>query len=140
MLGPREEPTLAKQQNHNDLLYSRALFWLRCSGRIAVIGFSDDAQKAFDEIAYVELPVVGTILQRGQETCAVESYKAATGIETPVSGRVIAVNEELKDNPALINEDCYGRGWLFRIELTDEGELSDLLRPAEYAQFVKSRG
>jgi len=94
-------------------------------------GLSDDAQKAFGEIAHVE-PVVGTVFQRGQEACSVESYKAATGIEMPVSGRVVEINEALKDKPDLLNEDCYGCGWLFRIELTDESELADLLHPDEY--------
>ena len=131
---------MAEQQNHGDLLCTKTSLWLCCSGRIALIGLSDAAQKALGEIAHIELPAVGAVLQRGQEACAIESYKAATGVETPVSGRVVAVNEELKDNPVLANEDCYGRGWLFRIELADEGELADLLRPAEYAQFVKSRG
>ena len=131
---------MTKQQIHDDLLYSKTLLWLRRSEQIVSIGLSDDAQKALGEIAHIELPVVGAVLQRAQEACVIESYKAATGIEIPVSGRVVAVNEELKAKPDLINEDCYGHGWLFRIELANESELADLLRPAEYAQFMKSRG
>ena len=94
------------------------------------IGISDHAQEALGDLVFVELPVVGDDISQGDPCAVVESVKAASDIYAPVSGTVVAVNEELESDPALINADPYGDGWLFELELTDAEEL-DGLKDAE---------
>jgi len=96
----------------------------------ARIGISDHAQEALGDLVFVELPVVGDELAQGDPCAVVESVKAASDIYAPVSGRVVAVNEDLDGDPALINADPYGDGWLFELELIDSEEL-DGLKDAE---------
>ena len=96
----------------------------------ARIGISDHAQEALGDLVFVELPVVGDEINQGDPCAVVESVKAASDIFTPVSGRVVAVNEDLDNDPALINADPYGDGWLFELELIDTEEL-DGLKDAE---------
>jgi len=121
----------------DDLVYSSQHVWVRVAGGVATVGLTDYAQEALGEIAYVELPRIGAALRRGREACAIESWKAAVGIDAPVSGRVAEVNGELTANAKLINEDCYGRGWIFRVELSDETELAQLLKPEAYAKLLE---
>lgn len=96
----------------------------------ARIGISDHAQEALGDLVFVELPVVGDEISQGDPCAVVESVKAASDIYAPVSGKVVAVNDELESDPALINADPYGDGWLFELELIDSGEL-DGLKDAE---------
>ena len=90
------------------------------------IGISDHAQEALGDLVFVELPVVGDEISQGDQCAVVESVKAASDIYAPVSGKVIAINEELDADPALINADPYGDGWLFELELYDIEELEGL--------------
>ena len=85
----------------------------------ARVGISDHAQEALGDLVFVELPVVGDEIRQGDPCAVVESVKAASDIYAPVSGKVVAVNEELESDPALINADPYGDGWLFELELID---------------------
>jgi len=96
----------------------------------ARIGISDHAQEALGDLVFVELPVVGDEISQGDPCAVVESVKAASDIYAPVSGTVVAVNEELESDPALINADPYGDGWLFELDLIDTEEL-DGLKDAE---------
>ena len=90
------------------------------------IGISDHAQEALGDLVFVELPVVGDEISQGDPCAVVESVKAASDIYAPVSGKVVAVNEDLDADPALINADPYGDGWLFELELLDSEELEGL--------------
>lgn len=92
----------------------------------ARIGISDHAQEALGDLVYVELPAVGDEISQGDPCAVVESVKAATDIYAPVSGKVIAINEELDTDPAIINTDPYAEGWLFQLELSDRDELDGL--------------
>ncbi len=92
----------------------------------ARIGISDHAQEALGDLVYVELPTVGDELSQGDACAVVESVKAASDIYTPVSGKVIAINEALDADPAIINSDPYNDGWLFELELIDTEELEGL--------------
>ena len=92
----------------------------------ARIGISDHAQAALGDLVYVELPAVGDELSQGDACAVVESVKAASDIYTPVSGTVIAINEDLDADPAIINSDPYNDGWLFELELIDTEELEGL--------------
>jgi glycine cleavage system H protein len=117
-----------------ELRYAKSHEWIRLEDDgTAYVGISEHAQEAMGDLVYVELPDVGAVVASSDETGVVESVKAASDIYAPVSGEIVAVNEALSDNPELVNQDCYGDGWLFRIKLKDPAELEDLLSAADYA-------
>ena len=101
------------------------------------IGVSDHAQEALGDLVFVELPAVGDEISQGDPCAVVESVKAASDIYAPVSGLVIAVNEDLDAEPALINSDPYGDGWLFELELTDSEELDGLKDAEAYEETLE---
>ena len=103
----------------------------------ARIGISDHAQAALGDLVFVELPVVGDEISQGDPCAVVESVKAASDIYTPVSGRILAVNEELDADPAIINSDPYGDGWLFELELIDVEELEGLKDAEAYEETLE---
>lgn len=103
----------------------------------ARIGISDHAQQELGDLVYVELPAVGDELGQGDPCAVVESVKAASDIYAPVSGKVIAVNEELDADPAVINTEPYEGGWLFQLELSDREELDGLKSAEDYAAFLE---
>jgi glycine cleavage system H protein len=92
--------------------------WISIEGRLATIGISDHAQKELGEIVYVELPKIGQIVQSGEEVCILESTKAAADVYSPASGKVIAINELLRETPSLINRAAESNGWLYKLELS----------------------
>lgn len=102
------------------------------------IGITDHAQQSLGDIVFVELPEVGMKLDMGQEFGVVESVKAASDLYSPMSGEVVAVNEALKNNPELINQDPYQQGWLVKIIPEDRAQWDDLLSADEYAQKIES--
>ncbi|MDX2417703.1 MAG: glycine cleavage system protein GcvH [Xanthomonadales bacterium] len=102
----------------------------------ARIGISDHAQEALGDLVFVELPVVGDEISQGDPCAVVESVKAASDIYAPVSGRVVAINEDLESDPALINADPYGDGWLFEIELIDTEELDSMKDAQTYGELL----
>ena len=102
----------------------------------ARIGISDHAQEALGDLVFVELPVVGDEISQGDPCAVVESVKAASDIYAPVSGRVVAINEDLESDPALINADPYGDGWLFELELIDSEELDDMKDAEAYKELL----
>ena len=99
----------------------------------ARIGISDHAQEQLGDLVYVELPAVGDHLDQGDSCAVVESVKAASDIYAPVSGEVVSVNDDLVDDPAAVNTDPYGGGWLFEVKLSDAEELEGLLDADSYA-------
>lgn len=98
----------------DDLQYARSHEWLRADG---TVGITDHAQHELTDIVYVELPKVGAEVAAGAQICVVESVKAASDIYSPASGKVIAVNDALTSDPALLNRDPYGAGWIFKLQL-----------------------
>jgi glycine cleavage system H protein len=102
----------------------------------ALIGITDHAQEALGDLVFVELPAVGDEISQGDPCAVVESVKAASDIYAPVSGRVLEVNDDLEADPALINTDPYGDGWLFQLELTDASELDVLKDAIAYADTL----
>ena len=118
-----------------DLLYTDEHEWLRREDDGSVtIGITDHAQAALGDLVYVELPEVGLELSAGGDMAVVESVKAASDIYAPVSGEVIAVNDQLEDQPELVNSDPYNDGWFFRLQPADLSELEDLLSADEYLE------
>jgi glycine cleavage system H protein len=117
-----------------ELYYDQEHFWVRVEGDELVMGMDDFAQKLAGEIVYVQLPDEGKKLKKGKKLAKVESGKWLGKILSPVNGELIAVNEELEMTPELINQDCYGAGWMYRLKASDLSELDDLLHGAEALQ------
>jgi glycine cleavage system H protein len=116
-----------------DLKYTASHEWISVDNDGSVrIGVSDHAQEALGDLVFVELPAVGETINQGDACAVVESVKAASDIYAPVTGEVIAVNEDLEDDPGSINTDPYGDGWLFQVQLTDPEELDAMLNAEAY--------
>lgn len=121
-----------------DLKFLKSHEWARAEGNGRVtVGISDHAQGLLGDLVYVELPGVGDTVQAGNAAAVVESVKAASDVYSPVSGTVVEVNDALADKPETINEDAYGDGWLFVVELAEPEQLNDLLGPDDYAQLLE---
>lgn len=118
------------------LKYSKEHEWVLVEDKIATIGITEYAQEELGEIVYVELPEVGEKLSKDDPFGAVESVKAVSDVYAPVSGTVLEINDALPDGPEIINEEPYGDGWMVRVEMTDMGDLNDLMTADEYAEFV----
>ena len=122
-----------------DLKFLKSHEWARAEGNgRVVVGISDHAQGLLGDLVYVELPGVGDSLEAGNAAAVVESVKAASDVYAPVSGTVVEVNEALADKPETINEDAYGEGWLFVVEISEPEQLNDLLGPDAYAELLES--
>jgi glycine cleavage system H protein len=120
----------------DDLKYAKTHEWVRVQDDTATVGITDHAQAELTDIVFVELPKAGTPLAAGQAAAIVESVKAASDIYSPVSGEVVELNPELEANPALLNTDPYGAGWLFKLRLKDPRELDTLKDPAAYREQI----
>lgn len=101
------------------------------------VGITYHAQNELTDVVFVELPKVGAHVKAGDHVAVVESVKAASDIYAPVSGEIVAVNEELKEDPSLINHDPYGEGWIFEIKISNPDELDQLLESSAYRQFIE---
>ncbi|MBN2703274.1 MAG: glycine cleavage system protein GcvH [Pontiellaceae bacterium] len=115
-----------------DLFYAKTHEWVSLEEGIATIGITDFAQSQLSDLTFVELPEVGTALEAGDEAAVVESVKAAADVYAPVSGEVVAVNEELEESPDLINADAFGKGWLFKLRVDNESDVDALLDADSY--------
>ncbi|GAV24499.1 glycine cleavage system protein H [Carboxydothermus islandicus] len=123
-----------------DLKYSREHEWIKVDGNIGVIGITDFAQKSLGDIVFIELPGVGDEISAGDSFGVVESVKAASDLYAPVSGKVVEVNEEVIESPQLVNEDPYGKGWMIKVEISNEAELDELLSPEDYEKLLEEEG
>jgi glycine cleavage system H protein len=116
-----------------DLRYAQSHEWLRTNGDgTGTVGITDHAQAELTDVVFVDLPKIGAEVKAGEQACVVESVKAASDIYAPASGTVEAVNDALSSNPALINTDPYGEGWIFKIKLSSPDEATALKSPADY--------
>lgn len=113
----------------DDLRYASSHEWLRADG---TVGITDHAQHELTDVVFVDLPSVGKEVKAGDVACVVESVKAASDIYAPVSGKIVEVNEAVSKNPALVNTDPYGQGWLFKLEVSDAAERDALKDAAAY--------
>jgi glycine cleavage system H protein len=121
-------------------LYNRDDFWARIEGPVATVGITDYLQKIKGDVAFLETVEAGSEVRQGQEIGKVETIKATFGIISPVTGKVAEVNPELEASPHLINQDPYGAGWIYRIELTDfAGDKADLLKSGDYLELMKEK-
>ena len=118
------------------LNYSESHEYLKVEGNIGIIGITDYAQHALGNVVYVDMPDVDDEVEAGAEFGAVESVKAASDLNSPVSGTVVEVNEALEDTPELINQDAYAN-WIIKVEMSDESELENLMDAVAYEAFCK---
>ena len=110
--------------------------WLRVEGDLVVVGITAHASEALGDVVFVELPEPETMVSAGDEVCVIESVKAASDILAPVDGEIVAVNEKLVDNPALVNEDPLGAAWFFKMKVDDLSVLDQFMDEAEYKELI----
>ena len=115
-----------------DLRFNTSHEWVRLEGDIATVGISDHAQEELTDVVFVELPAVGRAVDAGDPTAVVESVKAASDIYAPIGGEVVEVNPEVESNPALVNTDPYGDGWIFKLRVKNTADVESLLTPEAY--------
>ncbi|MDZ4743405.1 MAG: glycine cleavage system protein GcvH [Verrucomicrobiota bacterium] len=118
------------------LKYAESHEWLKVEENIGIVGITDHAQYELTDVVYVELPKVGATVSKGSPVAVIESVKAASDIYSPVSGEIISVNEALPNNPADVNTDPYGSGWIFKIKLSDAGEVDSLKSATDYSTQI----
>ena len=121
----------------SELKYHTEHEWISVEGKIAVLGITDYAQEALGDVVFLELPVMGSLVKAGEEIGEVESTKTTSAVYTPVSGKIVGVNDALKDKPELINKEPYGHGWIARIEMSNPKEVQHLMDAKQYEAFLK---
>lgn len=114
--------------------------WISVDGEIATVGITEYAQGQLGDVVFVEVPDVGARVEQGKEAGVVESVKAASEIYAPASGEVTEVNAALNDDPALVNSDATGDGWMYRIKLSDPSQLDSLMDKEAYEKYVAELG
>jgi glycine cleavage system H protein len=119
------------------LFYSEEHEWLRLDGDVATVGITDYAQESLGDIVYVELPKVGTKIEQFGEAGVVESVKAVSDIFSPMGGEVTEVNDAIERDPALVNREPFGGGWLFKLRVDDPSQKDNLLSAQDYDEFVQ---
>jgi len=125
----------------SELKYTSNDEWIRAEGNTATVGITDFAQNQLSDIVYVEIVVaVGDEVKKGDACTTLESVKAAADVYLPASGVVVAINEALPDTPEKVNSDPYGEAWMVKIELSNPGELDELLDAAAYQQAAEAKG
>jgi len=121
------------------LKYSKEHEWVLVENDVAIIGITEFAQGELGDIVFVELPEVGEKISKDDPFGSLESVKAVSDIFAPISGAVVEINDDLKENPEAINEDPYGDGWMIKVEMTDMDELKDLMSSEDYAEFIEQQ-
>lgn len=118
-----------------DLFYTDEHEWIKVDGNMATIGMADYAQHHLGDIVYVELPEVDDEIDKGEDFAAIESVKAASDVYMPATGKVVEINEDLMDEPELLNKDPYAN-WMIKIEMSDKDEVNELMTSEEYEKFL----
>ncbi|ERP90045.1 MAG: glycine cleavage system protein GcvH [Pseudomonadales bacterium] len=121
-----------------ELRYASSHEWAKNDDGTVTVGITAHAQDAMGDLVYVELPEVGQVVAAGDEAGVVESVKAASDIYAPVSGEIVAINEALEDEPELVNNAPYEGGWLFKIAMSEESDLDNLLTADQYQAQIES--
>jgi glycine cleavage system H protein len=122
-----------------DLRYTEEHEWVKVDGTKGVIGITHFAQDQLGDVVFVEVPAVGTELEKENTFGVVESVKTVSDLYAPVSGKVAAVNKDLEANPELVNQDSYGKGWMIEVELSDASQVEGLLSAEAYEAFIKEQ-
>ena len=119
-----------------DLKYNSSHEWVRLEGDIATVGITDHAQAELTDVVFVELPAVGKSVDLGDPTAVVESVKAASDIYAPISGEIVEGNPEVEADPALVNTDPYGKGWIFKMRVKDIASVDSLMDASAYGAMI----
>jgi len=119
-----------------DLLYTSDHEWVNVVGNVATIGITDFAQGELGDIVFVEFPELSSTVEKGQSAGSIEAVKTVADLYMPISGTVIAVNENLDNNPEAVNDTPYGDGWMVKIEIANQDEISDLLTATAYDDLI----
>ena len=120
----------------NDLLYTSDHEWVSVEGNVATIGITDFAQSELGDIVFVEFPELNSTLEKGQSIGSIEAVKTVADLYMPISGIVIAVNENLDKNPEAVNDTPYGDGWMVKIEIANQDDISDLIAATAYYDLI----
>ncbi len=119
-----------------DLRFTPSHEWVRVEDDLAIVGITDYAQTLLGELVYVELPDPGDVIDQDEDCAVVESVKAASDVYCPLAGEIIEINEALADEPNLVNDDPYGNGWLFKIQIDKPEQVEELMTSEEYQKQV----
>ena len=119
-----------------DLLYTSDHEWVNVVGNVATIGITDFAQRELGDIVFVEFPELNSTVEKGQSAGSIEAVKTVADLYMPISGTVIAVNKNLDDNPEAVNDTPYGDGWMVKVEIANQDEISDLLTATAYDDLI----
>jgi len=128
---------MEEEMENKGLLYTKEHEWVKIEGKVGLVGITDYAQNSLGDIVFVDLPPVGRKVKQFETCGTIESIKVASDIFSPVSGKIIEVNENLKETPEIINKAPY-ESWLFKIEIEDEKEKENLMNEVEYQQYIKN--
>jgi len=120
-----------------ELKYTEEHEWVKVEGEIGIVGITDFAQNELSDIVYVELPEVGKNIKKGEVIATVEAVKTVADVYSPISGEIVEVNEKLKDEPSIINNDPYGEGWIAKIKMENPEEINALLDHTAYKKLVE---
>lgn len=129
---------MSKAEVPSNILCTKTHEYILPEGNVAVIGITDYAVEHLGDIVFVEMPEVGSTFTKGEVFGTIESVKAASELYMPVGGKVVEVNEKLLTQPELVNEDCYGEGWLVKISDYSSDELSEIMGYEEYQEYLKA--
>jgi glycine cleavage system H protein len=119
-----------------DLLYTSDHEWVSVVGNVATIGITDFAQEELGDIVFVEFPELNSTVEKGQSAGSIEAVKTVADLYMPITGTVIEVNENLDDNPEAVNDTPYGDGWMVKVEIANQDEISDLLTATAYDDLI----
>lgn len=127
---------MAETKVPEDLLYTEEHEYVKREGDEVVVGITDYAQNELSDIVFVELPELGSSFDKMEAFGTIEAVKAVSDLYSPVAGEVVAINEKLEDDPAIVNRDPYGEGWMIRLKLRDSADLEDLLDAGAYKDVI----
>lgn len=120
----------------DNLKYTSEHEWIRVEGKNGWIGITDFAQSELGDVVYIELPTVGSKIEKGKSLGTIEAVKAVSDLFAPIAGEIIEVNPEVKDHPEIVNKDPYGAGWMVKIAISDPGQLNNLLDVQAYTSLI----
>jgi len=129
---------MTEEKVPNELRYTKSHEWVKVEGSVATVGVTDHAQAALTDIVFVDLPAAGKAVTKGGSVLVLESVKTVADVYAPGNGSVAEGNAELKSHPELVNQDPYGKGWLYRLQLAAPIPEGDLMSADEYRAFVAS--
>jgi len=121
----------------DDLYYTRNHLWVRIQGSRATVGVTDYAQREMGEVLFVDLPEEGSQVEKDDVFGSLESSKTVAELRCPVSGEIVSISKDLEEEPSLVNDDPYGRGWLIVVEIDDPNELEEMINAADYEELLE---